>query len=115
MTDDLQKTIDAAWEERASLSPESANPEIREAVLETIELLDGGKLRVAEKVGGEWVTHQWAKKAVLLSFRLEDNELINDGYTHYFDKVPSKFAGYDRATFQQVGFRVVAVKPVRLR
>jgi 2,3,4,5-tetrahydropyridine-2-carboxylate N-succinyltransferase len=113
MTDDLQKTIDAAWEERASLSPESANPEIREAVLETIELLDGGKLRVAEKVGGEWVTHQWAKKAVLLSFRLEDNELINDGYTHYFDKVPSKFAGYDRATFQQVGFRVVPPATVR--
>jgi 2,3,4,5-tetrahydropyridine-2-carboxylate N-succinyltransferase len=113
MSDELQKTIDAAWEERASLSPESARPEIREAVLETIERLDAGKLRVAEKIDGNWVTHQWAKKAVLLSFRLEDNEVIDDGYTHYYDKVPSKFAGYDRATFQQLGFRVVPPAAVR--
>jgi 2,3,4,5-tetrahydropyridine-2-carboxylate N-succinyltransferase len=113
MTDELRKTIDAAWENRASLSPESAGTELREAVLETIELLDAGKLRVAEKVGGEWVTHQWAKKAVLLSFRLEDNEVIEDGYTHYYDKVPSKFAGYDRATFQECGFRVVPPAAVR--
>jgi 2,3,4,5-tetrahydropyridine-2,6-dicarboxylate N-succinyltransferase len=113
MSDDLRKTIDAAWENRASFSPESAGTELREAVLETIELLDGGKLRVAEKIDGQWVTHQWAKKAVLLSFRLEDNEVIEDGYTHYFDKVPSKFAGYDRATFQDCGFRVVPPATVR--
>jgi len=113
MSDQLRNTIDAAWEERASLSPESAKPEIREAVLETIELLDAGKLRVAEKIDGKWVTHQWAKKAVLLSFRLEDNEVIDDGYTHYYDKVPSKFAGYDRATFHQLGFRVVPPAAVR--
>jgi 2,3,4,5-tetrahydropyridine-2-carboxylate N-succinyltransferase len=113
MSDDLRKTIDAAWENRASLAPESAATELREAVLETIELLDGGKLRVAEKIDGEWVTHQWAKKAVLLSFRLEDNEVIEDGYTHFYDKVPSKFAGYDRATFQDCGFRVVPPATVR--
>jgi 2,3,4,5-tetrahydropyridine-2,6-dicarboxylate N-succinyltransferase len=113
MTEDLRKTIDAAWENRASLSPESAGTELREAVLETIELLDAGKLRVAEKIDGAWVTHQWAKKAVLLSFRLEDNEVSGDGYTHYYDKVPSKFAGYDRATFQECGFRVVPPAAVR--
>jgi len=113
MTEDLRKTIDAAWENRASLSPENAGTELREAVLETIELLDAGKLRVAEKIDGAWVTHQWAKKAVLLSFRLEDNEVSGDGYTHYYDKVPSKFAGYDRATFQECGFRVVPPATVR--
>jgi 2,3,4,5-tetrahydropyridine-2-carboxylate N-succinyltransferase len=113
MSDALRKTIDAAWENRASLSPESAAGDLREAVLETIELLDGGKLRVAEKIGGEWVTHQWVKKAVLLSFRLEDNDVVEDGYTHYYDKVPSKFAGYDRATFQDCGFRVVPPATVR--
>jgi 2,3,4,5-tetrahydropyridine-2,6-dicarboxylate N-succinyltransferase len=113
MTDDLRKTIDQAWENRASLTPESAGTELREAVLATIELLDAGTLRVAEKIDGEWVTREWAKKAVLLSFRLEDNELIEDGYTHYYDKVPSKFAGYDRATFQECGFRVVPPATVR--
>ena len=113
MTDDLRKTIDEAWENRASLTPDSAGTELREAVLATIELLDGGELRVAEKIDGKWVTHEWAKKAVLLSFRLEDNELIEDGYTHYYDKVPSKFAGYDRATFQECGFRVVPPATVR--
>ena len=58
-------------------------------------MLDSGRLRVAEKTGGKWVTNEWAKKAVLLSFRLEDNDVIDDGYTRYFDKVPSKFAGYE--------------------
>src|SRR6188768_1047528 len=99
----LQQIIDAAWEDRASITPANAKAEVREAVLETIELLDSGRLRVAEKVGGEWIIHQWAKKAVLLSFRLEDNDVIDDGYTRYYDKVPSKLAGYDRAAFQQAG------------
>jgi len=109
----LQKIIDSVWEERANLTPANAKPEVRDAVLETIELLDSGRLRVAEKTGGKWVTNEWAKKAVLLSFRLEDNDVIDDGYTRYFDKVPSKFSGYDRATFQQSGFRVVPPAAVR--
>jgi 2,3,4,5-tetrahydropyridine-2,6-dicarboxylate N-succinyltransferase len=109
----LQKTIDAAWDDRASISPTNAKPEIRDAVLETIELLDSGKLRVAEKKNGKWVTNEWAKKAVLLSFRLEDNDVMEDGYTRYYDKVPSKFAGYDRKTFQDAGFRVVPPAAVR--
>ncbi|HEX2831185.1 MAG TPA: 2,3,4,5-tetrahydropyridine-2,6-dicarboxylate N-succinyltransferase [Burkholderiales bacterium] len=109
----LQKTIDAAWEDRASITPTSAKAEIRDAVLATIERLDSGKLRVAEKKNGKWVTNEWAKKAVLLSFRLEDNDVMEDGYTRYFDKVPSKFAGYDRKTFQDAGFRVVPPAAVR--
>src|SRR4029078_4408376 len=75
--------------------------------------LDSGKLRVAEKRGGEWVTHQWLKKAVLLSFRLEDNAVVRDGYTNYFDKVPAKFADYGSADFQAGGFRVVPNAVVR--
>jgi 2,3,4,5-tetrahydropyridine-2-carboxylate N-succinyltransferase len=109
----LQKIIDASWEDRAQITPANAKAEVRDAVLETIGLLDSGELRVAEKTGGKWVTNEWAKKAVLLSFRLEDNDVIDDGYTRYFDKVPSKFAGYDRATFQQAGFRVVPPAAVR--
>jgi 2,3,4,5-tetrahydropyridine-2-carboxylate N-succinyltransferase len=111
--EELQKAIDAAWEDRANISPTSAKAEVRDAVLATVELLDSGKLRVAEKKNGEWRTNEWAKKAVLLSFRLEDNDVMEDGYTKYYDKVPSKFAGYDRKTFQDAGFRVVPPATVR--
>jgi 2,3,4,5-tetrahydropyridine-2-carboxylate N-succinyltransferase len=69
--------------------------------------LDAGRSRVAEKVNGEWITHQWIKKAVLLSFRLRDNEIMQGGYTHYFDKVDSKFAIYSQEDFQAGGYRVV--------
>ena len=110
---DLQKVIDGVWEERASLNPANAKPEVREAVEETIGLLDSGRLRVAEKTGGDWVTHEWAKKAVLLSFRLQDNEVLADGYSRYYDKVPSKFASYTAETFQKGGFRVVPPAAVR--
>jgi 2,3,4,5-tetrahydropyridine-2-carboxylate N-succinyltransferase len=111
--EELKRIIDDAWEGRAGLTPASAKREIRDAVGETIALLDSGELRVAEKRGGEWVTHQWAKKAVLLSFRLKDNEVMGEGYTRYFDKVPSKFAEYDNAAFQAGGFRVVPPAAVR--
>ena len=84
-----------------------APAKIGEAVDSVIDQLDSGKLRVAEKIDGQWVTHQWIKKAVLLSFRLEDNVLIEGGETRYFDKVPSKFANYDREQFARGGFRVV--------
>src|SRR5262245_39306293 len=80
--------IENAWEGRAALKP---TPELRRAVEEAIAGLDSGKLRVAEKKGGEWVTHQWLKKAVLLSFRLQDNRVM-DG--QYYDKVPSKFESF---------------------
>ena len=84
---DYQNIIEQAWEDRASLSPGKAPAKIGEAVDHVIEQLDTGKLRVAEKIDGQWVTHQWIKKAVLLSFRLNDNVLIEGGETRYFDKV----------------------------
>ena len=100
----MKKVIEEAWEERTSLNAANAPRELREAVEEVIAGLDAGGLRVAEKAGGEWVTHQWIKKAVLLSFRLEDNRVMEGGATRYYDKVPSKFAQFD---FAAGGFRVV--------
>jgi len=109
----LQSVIEDAWENRTSLSPASAPANIKSAVAEVIAGLDAGSLRVAEKQGGDWVTHQWIKKAVLLSFRLEDNAVIRDGYTNYFDKVAPKFADYGDADFRAGGFRVVPPAAVR--
>ncbi len=102
-----KETIEQAWENRAALSPVSAPREVKQAVEEAIAGLDAGRLRVAEKAGGEWVTHQWLKKAVLLSFRLDGNRVMDGGATRYFDKVPSKFSSFDEDTFQKAGFRVV--------
>ena len=103
----LQTTIDAAWERRTEISPASAPAGVKEAVEHVIGELDCGRLRVAEKRGSEWVTHQWLKKAVLLSFRLRDNEIMQGGFTHFFDKVDSKFARYSQADFAAGGYRVV--------
>jgi 2,3,4,5-tetrahydropyridine-2,6-dicarboxylate N-succinyltransferase len=103
----LQATIDQAWDDRANISPAGAAKEVRDAVNETIAQLDSGTLRVAEKTSGQWVIHQWVKKAVLLSFRLQDNAVLKDGYSQYYDKVPSKFAGFSAADFQAGGYRVV--------
>jgi 2,3,4,5-tetrahydropyridine-2-carboxylate N-succinyltransferase len=104
---DLQSVIEKAFDNRANISPSSAEPALKGAVEDVIDRLDAGKLRVAEKIGGEWVTNQWVKKAVLLSFRLQDNAVVGDGYTNYFDKVPAKFADYGDADFRAGGFRVV--------
>ena len=104
---ELQKIIEDAWEDRTSLKPGEAPAKIGEAVAHILGHLDAGTLRVAEKVDGQWVTHQWIKKAVLLSFRLEDNQLMAGGVSNYYDKVPSKFANYDAHRFQTGGFRVV--------
>ncbi len=109
----LQTVIDAAFENRAQLSPASAPPEVREAVAEVLRGLDAGTLRVAEKHGGDWIVNQWVKKAVLLSFRLRDNEIMQGGYTHYFDKVESKFARFSQADFAAGGYRVVPPATVR--
>ena len=87
---------------------------MKNAVAETIALLDRGALRVAEKRAGAWVTNEWAKKAVLLSFRLEDNRVIQDGESRYYDKVPSKLADYTEETFRKGGFRVVPPAAVRM-
>ena len=107
----LQQTIDRAWDARAELSPSRAAPEVRDAVSEVIDALDRGALRVAEKIDGAWTTHQWIKKAVLLSFRLSDNASIGLAGPQvpfrFYDKVPTKFAAYDDAAFAQAGVRVV--------
>ena len=103
----LQATIEDAFERRADLSPASAPAPVKEAVAKVLADLDAGRLRVAEKRTGEWITHQWIKKAVLLSFRLRDNEVMQGGYTHYFDKVDSKFANFSQQDFAAGGYRVV--------
>ncbi|MFM2041870.1 MAG: 2,3,4,5-tetrahydropyridine-2,6-dicarboxylate N-succinyltransferase [Pseudomonadota bacterium] len=105
---DLSRTIDQAWEERTMLSPATTGP-VRQAVEKALALLDGGELRVAEPGDGGWVTHQWLKKAVLLSFRLNDNQVVDGGPggATWWDKVPSKFAGWDEARWRAAGFRAV--------
>jgi 2,3,4,5-tetrahydropyridine-2-carboxylate N-succinyltransferase len=107
MTSDLQKTIEQAWENRAQVTPGPEHADIREAVLTTLDSLDAGRLRVAEKTGAGWVVHQWIKKAVLLSFRLENNAAVGESPLQYYDKVPLKFAHYDDTKFAAGGFRVV--------
>jgi 2,3,4,5-tetrahydropyridine-2,6-dicarboxylate N-succinyltransferase len=110
---DIKTVIEQAFENRSNLTPKTATAELREAVADTIAQLDSGKLRVAEKTGAEWTTHQWIKKAVLLSFRLVDNAVVRDGYTNYYDKVDAKFAAYGEADFIRGGFRVVPPAAVR--
>ncbi len=103
----IQATIEQAFEQRESISAESAPPEVREAVESALQQLDSGKARVAEKVGADWQVNQWLKKAVLLSFRLNANTRIRGGETDYYDKVPLKYADYNSADFAADGVRVV--------
>ncbi|CAI8039747.1 2,3,4,5-tetrahydropyridine-2,6-dicarboxylate N-succinyltransferase, partial [Geodia barretti] len=105
---DLERAVEAAWEARDTLSPASGGA-AADAVETALTLLDSGEARVAEKQGDDWIVNQWLKKAVLLSFRLNDMATIPGGY----DKVPSKFAGWDEARFQDAGFRVVPGAIVR--
>ncbi len=114
-TDQLAKIIDAAWEDRAALSPDTKG-EHRDAVEAAIQGLDNGSLRVAEKSGnGDWVVHQWLKKAVLLGFRLEGNRMMSGGPAdgNFYDKVPSKFEGWTEDDFARAAFRVVPPAAVR--
>ena len=115
MSQDLAATIDAAWENRAELNFATQGEE-RIAVDRALALLDRGEARVAEPDGnGGWTVNQWLKKAVLLSFRLNDNVLIDNGpgAGHWFDKVPSKFSGWSEADFRAAGFRAVPGSIVR--
>ena len=107
--------IEDAFEDRANINPANASAEIKSTVNSIIADLDAGVLRVASRIGDSqhWETHQWLKKAVLLSFRLEENVLMDDGVTKYFDKVPPKFARYSEADFKAGGFRVVPNAIVR--
>ena len=108
MTQQLQQTIENAWDNRAQLSPASAPAEVQEAVAHVIDQLDSGKLRVASREGvGQWTVHQWLKKAVLLSFRLKDNEIISAGDLGFYDKVQTKFAHLSPQELAATGVRVV--------
>jgi 2,3,4,5-tetrahydropyridine-2-carboxylate N-succinyltransferase len=117
---DLESAVEAAWETRASLSPQGAPAAVREAIAQVITDLDRGRLRVAEKRDGAWTTHQWIKKAVLLSFRLAENAPMRFGRQTgsaepfaFYDKVPTKFAGLTDAELAETGVRVVPPAVVR--
>ena len=104
---DLQQIIVDAFERRADINPHNVEPTVKEAVYAAITELDSGRLRVAQKSDGQWIVNEWLKKAVLLYFRIEDNAVIRDGYTNYFDKVPPKFRDSGAADLRQAGVRVV--------
>ena len=109
----LENTINEAFEIRAEISPNSVSAEIREAVNESLRRLDRGEFRVAEKVDGQWVVNQWLKKAVLLSFRINENRVMDGGETRYFDKVEPKFGSYSPEDFHKAGVRVAPPAAVR--
>lgn len=110
---ELQQRIEDAFEQRAELSPKQVPAQLRKDLDTVIAGLDNGSMRVAEKQDGKWVVNEWLKKAVLLSFRINDNHLMNGGETRFFDKVDSKFIGYDDARFRAEGMRVVPPAMVR--
>ncbi|MDE3992639.1 2,3,4,5-tetrahydropyridine-2,6-dicarboxylate N-succinyltransferase [Glaesserella parasuis] len=109
----LQAIIEAAFERRAEITPKTVDAQTRAAVEEVIKGLDNGSLRVAEKIDGEWVVNQWVKKAVLLSFRINDNEIIDGAETKYYDKVPTKYGKYSETQFKADGIRAVPGAVVR--
>ena len=109
----LQSMIESAFEKRAEITPKTVDAETKSAIEKVIELLDRGEIRVADKIDGEWIVNQWVKKAVLLSFRIRENEVLDGAETKYYDKVPLKFADYDEARFKREGFRVVPSATVR--
>lgn len=110
---DLKSIIEDAFENRMNITPTTVTNEVKSAVEAAIALLDSGQARVAEKISGEWVTHQWLKKAVLLSFRINDNQVMDGAENRFFDKVPMKFADYTHERFVAEGMRVVPPAAVR--
>ena len=108
MSQQLQTVIEAAWEDRANISVASAPADVRDAVEHVLNELDAGRLRVATREAvGQWTTHQWIKKAVLLSFRLKDNAIVQSGDLGFYDKVGTKFSGMSEADLKASGVRVV--------
>ncbi|KPK39129.1 MAG: 2,3,4,5-tetrahydropyridine-2,6-dicarboxylate N-succinyltransferase, partial [Gammaproteobacteria bacterium SG8_47] len=110
---DVITIIEQAFENRAEITPLNVDTHIKEAVGEVIAMLDRGEVRVAEKRDGAWQVNEWLKKAVLLSFRIEDNEFMKGGFTNYFDKVSPKYADYNSRDFRASGVRVVPPATVR--
>ena len=109
----LAAQVDAAFDERSTLTPANAPPDIVDAVCQALDLLDSGRARVAEKINGRWQVNEWLKKAVLLSFRLFDNVPIDAGYTRFYDKVPLKYSQHDAERFRAEGVRIVPPAVVR--
>lgn len=109
----LQSIIESAFEQRQTLSIDTASPELITAVNEVLSCLDNGQYRVAEKINEQWVVHQWIKKAVLLSFKLYPNQIIDSGFCQFYDKVPLKYNNYTDEQFKQTGVRVVPHAMVR--
>ena len=107
MSDSNQEAIENAFENRAEITPNSVDSSIRDAVSRTLDQLDKGKLRVAEKQNGEWIVIEWLKKAVLLSFRMNENQIIDAGYTKFYDKVATKFSCMDEESIVKQGARIV--------
>jgi 2,3,4,5-tetrahydropyridine-2-carboxylate N-succinyltransferase len=112
---DLQRQVEAAWERRTELTPQTAPAELRVAVKACLEGLESGRFRVAEPLGppGEWRVNQWLKKAVLLSFRLHESEVIEAGFTRFYDKLPLRWSGSDSSRIEDTGARVVPPATVR--
>lgn len=103
---ELENIIEQAYEQRNTLSPQSVSSSVKEAVLQTLTLLDTGKLRVAELTSEGWQTHAWLKKAVLVAFRIFPNQIMSGGYSQAYDKLPLKFQHADEATLKQQGVRI---------
>lgn len=110
---ELKNIIEQAFEQRADITPSTVSAEVKQAVETVITMLDNGSARVAEKIAGEWVVHQWLKKAVLLSFRINDNQVMDGAENRFFDKVPMKYASYTDEQFRADGVRVVPPAAVR--
>lgn len=104
---ELKTLIETAFDNRDNFNADTVSPEVKQAVLDAIAMLNRGEARVAEKIAGEWVVHQWLKKAVLLFFKINDNDVMEGAESRFFDKVPLKYADYSKEQFQQDGVRVV--------
>ncbi len=113
VNDVTKNIIEAAFEKRADITPTNTDPEVRKAVDSTLKQVDAGEIRVAEKKGNDWVTNEWIKKAVLLSFRMNENEIIDAGVTKYYDKVPTKFSQMSDDQIVKQGARIVPGAMVR--
>jgi 2,3,4,5-tetrahydropyridine-2,6-dicarboxylate N-succinyltransferase len=113
MTESLRRTVEAAWERRADISPGTVDAATRDAIEDAIGQLDTGRARIAEKAGDTWTVNEWLKKAVLLYFRVNENQLVDGGHAHFYDKVPLKFLDQDEAQLRAGGVRIVPPATVR--
>lgn len=112
-TSELQTIVEAAFERRAEITPRNVETLTRDAIIKAIDMLETGNARVAQKIDDDWIVNEWLKKAVLLYFRINDNDFVKGGFTNYYDKIPSKYADYNNREFQESGIRIVPPASVR--